>query len=295
MKQVMSTWPGIHGPGAIVWPLRSGSSGNCLLIASAGEVILVDAGFGAQRTFRDALLKIGLQPSRVSGILVTHTHFDHLNYHTLRFAEKHAIPLYVHTRNWESAYRLYWKDRLKDNPPWKGERHLFRFGEPFSLASSGFEVEAAQISHDGGACSCFLVTCREAGCIVGVATDLGAWNRKVARFMSRADYLVVEANWDPAMIENSSRDPLDVARVMSDRGHLSNPDAASLIREASLLRGAPPIGVMLAHLSEDHNTMKRALRTVRRILRESGLGRVEVIAAPRGRMGEPVVLSDPDA
>ena len=52
---------------------------------------------------------------------------------------------------------------------------------------------------------------------------------------------------------------------------------------------------MLAHLSEDHNTMQKALRTVRRIMREGGLGRVELTAAPRGRMGKPVILHDPAA
>ena len=186
MKRGMDQNPGISVPGVCIWPLRSGSNGNCLLVASNGAVILVDAGWSAQRTFRDALSNVGLTPSRVSGILVTHTHSDHVNYTTLRFAERHSIPLFVHTRNWERAYRLHWKNRLANNPPWKGEKRLFRFGEPFTLADGAFRIEAAEISHDGGACACFLVTCIASGLSIFVATDLGAWNRKVARFMSRA-------------------------------------------------------------------------------------------------------------
>jgi phosphoribosyl 1,2-cyclic phosphodiesterase len=279
---------GIDGAGVVVWPLRSGSSGNCLLIRSGPDVVLVDAGWRSQRSFRLALEKAGVGPSSVRGILVTHTHADHINYTTYRFAEKHGIPLFVHTRNWERAYKLHYKDRLAGGPPWSGTRHLFRFGEPFVLG--GFDVEAQRISHDGGECACFLVTCRSTSTTIGVATDLGSWSRQLARFLSRADFFVVESNWDPHMIENSPRDRRDVARVMSKRGHLSNLEAGALIREAASLRGSPPRGVMLAHLSEDHNTMRKALRTVKRILREGGLGAVPVTAAPRGSMGVPVLV-----
>ncbi|MBW2263938.1 MAG: MBL fold metallo-hydrolase [Deltaproteobacteria bacterium] len=281
----------IHGIGRsemVVWPLRSGSTGNCLLVGSGREVILVDAGWRSQGAFRLVLEKIGVKPHHVAGILVTHTHSDHINYTTYRLAEKYGIPLYLHTRNWERAYKLHYKGKLKGDPAWRGTKHLFRYGDPFTVG--GFEVEAAEVAHDGGACSCFLLTHRGSSRTVAVATDLGAWNRRLARFLSRADYLVVESNWDPDMIAVSPRTPPDVARVMGGRGHLSNLDAGALVCEAASLRGAPPLGVILAHLSRDHNTMKLALGTVRRILREGGLGRVPVSAAPMGMMDEPVVL-----
>jgi phosphoribosyl 1,2-cyclic phosphodiesterase len=283
------SWPGISGPGVVVWPLRSGSSGNCLLVGSGGATLLVDAGFRSQRDFRLALEGAGVAPSSVSGILVSHTHADHINYTTYRVAEANGIPLYVHTRNWERACKLYYLNRRAGNPPWRGRHHLFRFGEPFEVGGA-FLVEAAEVPHDGGACSCFLVTCSGSGYSIAVATDLGTWGRKLVRFISRADYLVVESNWDPELIEASTRDPRDVARVKGDRGHLSNDDAAALICEVAGLRGAPPSGVMLAHLSADHNSITTALARVRRVLSTAGLGHVPLTAAPRGRMGEPVVL-----
>jgi phosphoribosyl 1,2-cyclic phosphodiesterase len=274
--------------GLIVWPLRSGSSGNCLLVGSGREVILVDAGWRSQGAFRRVLEKIGVKPHHIAGILITHNHSDHINYTTYRFAEKHGIPLYLHTRNWERAYKLHYKGKLKGDPAWRGTKHLFRYGDPFAVG--GFDVEAAEVAHDGGACSCFLLTHRGTSRAIAVATDLGAWNRRLARFLSRADFLVLESNWDPDMIAVSPRTPVDVARVMGGRGHLSNPEAAALVCEAASLRAAPLLGVMLAHLSQDHNTMNRALRSMKRILRDSGLGRVPVTAAPRGMMGDPVVL-----
>ncbi len=290
----MRGWPGIDGPGVLVWPLRSGSSGNCLLVGAGGRVLLVDAGWQSQQAFRDALEAAHVKPSHVLGILVSHTHSDHVNYITYRFALKHGIPLYMHTSNWERSYRLHYEGKLAGNPPWQGERRLFRLGEPFGVGDA-FEVEAQEVSHDGGTCSCFLITCLGAGASgsgyrISVATDLGSWGKRTARLMSRADFYVVEANWDPDMIARSPRAPADVARVRGNRGHLCNEDAARLVSEASRMRGRPPRGVLLAHLSDDHNTMTVALATVRRILRENDLGSVPVSAAPRGRMADPVIL-----
>ena len=108
--------------GVVVWPLRSGSTGNCLLVGCGRDVILVDAGWRSQGAFRLVLEKIGVKPHHIAGILVTHTHSDHINYTTYRFAEKHGIPLYLHTRNWEKAYKLHYKGRLKGDPAWRGEK-----------------------------------------------------------------------------------------------------------------------------------------------------------------------------
>ncbi len=290
----MTALPGIAGPGVTVWPLRSGSSGNCLLVASGGRSILVDAGWRAQRDFADAMGKARVDASRIAGILVTHTHVDHFNYNTFRISEKHGIPIWVHESNWERAYRSHFLRHRTPGQPWRGEKRFFQFGVPFPLADGAFEVEACKVSHDGGTPCGFLVRCvgggQAADLSIGVVTDLGCWDRRLARFLSRAEFLVVESNWDPEMIASSPRDPVDVARVVSATGHLSNEACAALVCEAVRLRGEPVRGVLLAHLSADHNRITRALATVRRLLGENGLHRIPVTAAPRGVMADPLVL-----
>ena len=292
----MDPLPGIAGPGLTLWPLRSGSSGNCLLIASGGRAVLVDAGWKAQRDFAEAIGKAGIAASRIAGILLTHTHVDHFNYTTFRIAEKHGIPLWVHESNWERAYRSQFLRVCTAGRPWRGDRRFFQFGVPFPVAGGAFEVEACRLSHDGGTPCGFLVRCAggeggDPGVSIGVVTDLGAWDRRLARFLSRADFLVVESNWDPEMIASSPRDPVDVARVRSATGHLSNEACAALVCETLRLRGGPVLGVLLAHISADHNTMSRALATVRRILAGAGHGRIPVTAAPRGVMADPLILA----
>jgi len=267
----------------LVWPLCSGSSGNCLLVGWAGSHVLVDAGWSSQKAFLAALDEVGLEPGDIGGILVTHTHADHVNYTTYRAAERYGIPLYMHSRNWERAYKLYWHGRLLGSPAWKGQRGLFRYHDPFSLGP--FRVEAAEVAHDGGACCAFRLS--TPGPTLAVATDLGSWDERLARFLSAADVLVVESNWDHEMLEQSTRAPADVARVRGGRGHLSNRDCARLVLASSALRPAPPAHVVLAHVSDDHNAPDVALGTVRSLLAEGGLD-VPVTLAPRGAVGEPV-------
>ena len=59
------------------YTLASGSSGNSTLISSGGASLLVDAGISCRKlTSRLALL--GKSPSQLDGILITHTHSDHI-------------------------------------------------------------------------------------------------------------------------------------------------------------------------------------------------------------------------
>lgn len=57
--------------------LYSGSHGNCTLIQSAESNILVDAGF-TYNTLKRYLNEVGLTPSDITAILITHEHGDHI-------------------------------------------------------------------------------------------------------------------------------------------------------------------------------------------------------------------------
>ena len=57
--------------------LASGSSGNCLLLSAGETHLLVDAGISCRRICR-SLRDLGVDPSALSGVLVTHEHTDHI-------------------------------------------------------------------------------------------------------------------------------------------------------------------------------------------------------------------------
>ena len=57
--------------------LSSGSSGNAVLFEADGTKILIDCGITGKAA-ADRLCSIGVDPSELSAIVVTHEHIDHI-------------------------------------------------------------------------------------------------------------------------------------------------------------------------------------------------------------------------
>ena len=89
---------------------------------------------------------------------------------------------------------------------------------------------------------------------LGYATDLGTWSERVARHLCDVDILAVEFNHDVKLQRSSGRPRMLIERALSDRGHLSNDQAARLV--AHVLRNTEPgrmRHVVLLHLSQQCN------------------------------------------
>ena len=82
-----------------------------------------------------------------------------------------------------------------------------------------------------------------------------------------ADVLVLEANHDPEMLRRGGYPWTLKRRILSDRGHLANNEAAwALMRMKKR-----PRKVYLAHLSEENNRPALAHNTVQEILSGHGV------------------------
>ena len=57
--------------------LGSGSTGNAILITTEKTRVLIDAGLSAREITRRLAL-VGLEPSQLDGIVITHEHSDHV-------------------------------------------------------------------------------------------------------------------------------------------------------------------------------------------------------------------------
>src|SRR5471030_2110617 len=73
--------------------LGSGSSGNALVVESGATRVMMDCGFALADT-KARLERVGLAPSDVTAVVVTHEHDDHLG-GVARFARRYAIPVYL--------------------------------------------------------------------------------------------------------------------------------------------------------------------------------------------------------
>jgi phosphoribosyl 1,2-cyclic phosphodiesterase len=257
-----------------VRPLRSGSSGNIMLVEHGETVLLVDAGLPSQRGLARALSEAGVSWADVDALLVSHLHGDHIHPSAVACCARHAVPILLHEKNARPFSR-----KILTRSPLPGPLRLFD-GTPFPVG--GILVRPFPVPHDAEGVTCGFVLSAEAGgreVRVAVATDLGHGGNGLYEEFVDADLILIESNYDPEMLAASAR--RDRVRVDSDVGHLSNEQAGRFLARVLLESRTLPRAVVLCHLSTDHNTPARAVGAVGEILARYGFGGVPVHAARR--------------
>lgn len=223
-----------------LWILGSGSSGNAFAIGAGDEVLLIDAGFSARETARRAM-QVGLDLSRVIGIVLTHEHGDHTA-GAARLARTLGIPVLTAPGTW---------NRLRHRMPTAQFVPLAIMG---GVRHGSFHIEACLISHDAVEPVAISIRTSE-GHRIGIAYDLGRPTTAVRFLLRDSHALVLEANHDEIKLRTSDYPPVVQQRIAGSSGHLSNRAAAELLTE---LMHPGLSTVVLAHLSERCNTADEA-------------------------------------
>ncbi len=251
--------------------LGSGSSGNAVLIQTGQTAVLVDAGFRI-RALSSRLRQVGVAPSAIRAILLTHEHSDHAC-GARAFARQHGIPLVSDPRTLKAVMAAPEPSTLPAARP--VEREELSVGG--STQIHDLQVRSFAISHDAVApCGFRLST---GAWSVVVVTDTGEALAPMIEAMRGANLLVIEANHDK---ERLLRGPYPYhlkRRILSPTGHLSNEQTSQAL--VSILDDGPR-WVWLAHLSRTNNTPDLARVSVRDYLRERGFGHVQLQVAPPG-------------
>lgn len=237
--------------------LGSGSSGNCCYVGNRNCGFLVDAGVKADFV-EIQLAANGIRPEKIQGIILTHDHSDHVKYaYTLLRAHKH-MRLFCTNRVLNGLLRRHGiSKRIKDY-------HVPIFKEiPFKIGD--MELTAFDVPHDGTDNMGFSINYDNRNFVI--ATDLGAVTERARHYMSQANYLVIEANYDSDMLAVGPYPEYLKARIRTERGHLNNVDTAAFIKEI----WTPNLKyIFLCHLSKDNNTPAKALKAVTAALEEKG-------------------------
>jgi len=115
--------------------LGSGSEGNALVVEVGDTRVLLDCGFSTKETV-SRLSRLGLAPSDLQGIVVTHEHSDHIGGVT-RFANKFKLPVWLTHGSFTYLYNL-------DQVPL--DVRVIDCHTPFSVG--GLWIEPFPVPHD---------------------------------------------------------------------------------------------------------------------------------------------------
>lgn len=244
--------------------LASGSSGNSCYIGSRAGGVIVDAGIRADE-IADKLDAAGISMRHVKGLLLTHDHSDHVKFSYNLLRTYRHLSLYCTPRVINGLLRRHSiSRRIK-------EYHTPIFKEiPFRVGD--FEITAFEVHHDGSDNMGFSIDFGDRHFVL--ATDLGEVSDRARFYMSRANYLVIEANYDSEMLRLGRYPEYLKARIRTGNGHLDNVQTAEFLSEII----NPELKyIFLCHLSKDNNTPALALSTVADALRAKGItvGRAE--------------------
>ncbi len=242
--------------------------GNSYFVETPGGArLLVDCGVSIRRLER-YLDEMGVPPSSITAIFVTHSHRDHIAALDLKtpFAEKYGVPVYAPAGFWRS-----WAPRGDLD---ESLRCTIEPGSPVDVGAC--VVTAFRKPHDCVDPVGYTVRCGDHS--ISIVTDLGCVPESVADAVRSSQYLVFESNHDREMELNSSRSRWLILRVLSDIGHLSNEQSA---RALSGIVSSETRLVLLSHLSLECNTPELALCAATRLLSSRSAARIEVAPPDR--------------
>ena len=265
--------------------LASSSAGNCTVFWNDGRALLVDIGL-SQRYISRHLEDSGISFRTLGGVLITHTHGDHVHPETFKRVLELQIPVYCPAPIAATLQKHFAAARKA------AHQGLLRVLENGVGVVAGFEVESFPVPHDApGGCFGYAIhqALPQGSTTAVIATDLGYAPDGLPEKFANAQAIVIESNHDVMMLENSKR-PDWLKKRIKDIGHLSNDQSALLMQNILSAARELPRAVILAHISRECNTIERARTTMQEGLHSVGAGELRVVESYWNEPNEIVTL-----
>lgn len=238
--------------------IGSGSSGNCYCLFTETDGLMIDIGVGI-RTLKKYFRDYGLSLSKVHHMLITHDHADHIK-SVGSVCHEYNIPVFATQTVHKGIDRNYCVQRKVSD----SLRRYLTKGETMQLGD--FSVTPFEVPHDSSDNVGYEI--QACGVTFTIITDAGCVTEEMAGYISKANYLVIEANHDIEMLMHGPYPEYLKSRILSQSGHLSNKACGeALVNHMS----AGMKHVWLCHLSEENNHPELARKTVESILRNYGI------------------------
>lgn len=236
----------------------SGSSGNCYYLFNEHEGLIIDIGLGL-RTLKKYFQMYGLSLHNIRNVLVTHDHADHVK-SVGSFSRDFLMPVHATERVHAGIANNYCvRHKLTADM-----KKIITPGQQFQL--DGFMITPFSVPHDSQENVGYFIEYGDINfCLI---TDVGQVTEEIAGYISRAQYLVLESNYELEYLMHGPYPEHLKKRIISGRGHLSNQQCGQALAQYA----TPELKhVWLCHLSQENNHPELARKTVERELRSVGI------------------------
>lgn len=244
--------------------LSSGSKGNCSYIETNNHRILIDIGNSCAYVER-SLRTLGVEPSEVDIILITHAHIDHIA--GLRVFEKKYHPkIYI-------TDKILKESKLDINNV---------YDIPKEINIDDLKITSIKTSHDVEDSYGYIIEDNKSSCVY--ITDTGYINKRYFQSLYNKNIYIFESNHDPELLMNNPNYPHHTKiRILGDTGHLSNQDSAYYLSE---FIGDSTKKVFLAHLSVQNNSDELAIQTLKDRLAKKSISFTNIEVAHQNELSE---------
>ncbi len=252
--------------------LGSGSSGNCYYLVTKTCGILIDAGIGI-RSIKKVFKDYALNLDTIRAVFVTHDHADHIKA-VGHLAKKYNIPIYSTPEVHAGINRSYCMTEKLD------AAHTCFIHKGETIGMGDFNITCFEVPHDGTDNVGYSIQVEDK--TFSFLTDIGHITETAATYIDRSDYLILEANYDEAMLRMGPYPQYLKERIAGPNGHMSNREMADYLAEHF---PAKLKYLWLCHLSKDNNHPDLAYKTVETAFMQRGIvigdGGVQVIPLRR--------------
>lgn len=246
--------------------LSSGSKGNSTLVITDKVKILID--LGTTTSYVEAALNnLNVDVKKISHILITHSHVDHIK--GLKVFIKRYNPVILVTEDMKNVL----------------EKELgnfrYEYYEDKKAIIGDLTVNVIKTSHDAEESIGFVLTNNNSSMVY--ITDTGYINQKYFKILSNNNLYVFESNHDIKMLMDGPYPYYLQQRVRGDKGHLSNKQASDYLCK---FIGDNTRKIVFAHISEHNNSYEKVIETFNEELSKNDMKFDDVLIAKQNEATE---------
>ena len=234
--------------------IRSGSSGNCIYIASETTKILIDIGL-SYKIIAQELKKIGVEVNQIDAILITHAHSDHIGTLPIMWSKHKEVPIYASEKTFEHLNKMNderWEMIREEGVSLESKKPLIIGDLSIKSSPSVHDIEGAVIySVSNG---------KEK---ISVTIDTGDITPEIFDEIKNSSLFFIESNYSELLLDKSNRSEALKDRIRNF--HLENIQA---LNQLYYLIGDKTKAVVLGHLSEESNNPSVVQKNIHEIREE---------------------------